>query len=141
MSLPTPPYWVVPRTIRRTIIIALGVVSLVIGGNLLASGEPPATIRFLGALPIPLQTWGALWLAAGVTSIVGAWVPETNDRWGLDVLSGMFALWAGLHLWATITGRFDAGPGLILNMACLLIVLAVADMPRINPPDQPDARR
>lgn len=129
-------YWVVPRGSRRYMLIALGVVALGVGSNLAFLEQSPSrmeTFQYLALLPIPLAAWGCVWMAAGVAAIVGSFVPRTNDRWGLDVLSFVYGLWTSLFLLAGLTGQTAAWLGVAIYGACTGFVFVVANMRRVNP--------
>lgn len=137
-------HWVVSRGLRRTMLIALGIIAMGVGLNLIFLEQTPQrmeSLRFLLVLRIPLAAWGGVWMLAGAAAIAGSFVPRTNDRWGLDVLGFVFGLWTATYAWAAFTGQATAWLGVTIYGACTGFVLVTANMRRVNPPDSPHVQR
>lgn len=106
---------------RGAILGGYGTVWLLYGYALLI--EPHADRRGLELLlqALPLQAWAALWMAAGLTAMVCAWLPQGRDMpgfvalmlivlpWMLSYLVSWWPLgsfsrgWIGTLIWAALT--------------------------------------
>lgn len=126
--------WYFHRSSRRALVILLGVLALFIGADVLALDQGSDRLEAMRLLLIiaPREFWAVVWLLAGTVAIIGAFVPRTNDRWGLDALSFVYFLWAGASLIAGITGLHS---GLLLGAihATLFgVVWLAANMRRVD---------
>lgn len=130
-------YWVMRRAGRRMVVVMLGVVAIFTGLNFIFGEQPPSRLdamyAFLQIVP-SLAAWGGLWLTAGAVAIVGAFVPQTNDRWGLDALAFTYGLWAVEYLLVGLTHSRQALTGAVLYLVIVVIVFTIANMRRVNPP-------
>lgn len=135
----TETYWVLRRMGRRIIIVMLGIVACFTGLNLIYSEQTAARLEALYAFRFltngSLAAWGGLWLVAGGIAMMGAFVPATNDRWGLDALSFMYAAWAFEQLLVGLV--FDSNSAMLTGFrdaVVTTIVVVIANMRRVNPP-------
>lgn len=129
-------YWVMRRAGRRTVVIGLGGVAIFTGFNLILAEQSTSRLNAMYAFLqlAPIAAWGGLWLVAGVVAIAGAFVPRTNDRWGLDALAFTYGLWASEYLLVGLTYSRQALTGAALYAVILAIVFTIANMRRVNPP-------
>lgn len=85
--------------------------------------------HFIDAI-VPLHVWAVVWIAAGITVLVGIW-HRVIARYALAFVSMLWAIWGLSYMTATIFGDASRGwvtGALILNLAGLtIIVAALAD--------------
>lgn len=79
---------------RGRSLLFIAYLSGVFAAGLLAAPSP-AMQTSLGWL-LPLPVWAVLWLATGITCLVGAWA--VRDRWAYAVAIAMVTVWAMLYL-------------------------------------------
>lgn len=91
------------RTVGRrgATLLTLAVVDLVIGGLLINPDLHDQTVRvpsYQLIAHVPLQVWGAVWIAVGLVCGVQAWMRTDRLAFGLAIMIKL--LWGGLILGA-----------------------------------------
>lgn len=102
--------WVALRLGRRgAILLSYGTVWGLFGYAQIVSPNPDRRgIEPLVAL-LPLDVWGALWIATGLVAAVSAWLPQGWDWPAFPALQLIVLPWIGSNLATWILGEFPRG--------------------------------
>ncbi|MFE6126820.1 hypothetical protein ACFQ6Q_00885 [Streptomyces sp. NPDC056437] len=94
---------------RGAYLLSIGTVWTLIGYGMVTAPQPDQRGLRLLLDRVPLEVWGWLWIAAGLTAIVSAFLPEGRDWPGFLVLPLMVLPWVISYLVAWWQGDFPRG--------------------------------
>lgn len=132
--------WFIGRFGRRALVVSIGLAAYFVGLDLVVAEQSALrleSMRYLMLFVPAVWAWGVAWMVAGGVAVIGAFVPRTNDRWGLDALAFMYGLWSFELFAAGLGGTPTAFARAALHAALLAVVFISADMRRVNPDAQP----
>lgn len=133
--------WITKRLGRRgATLLTLATVDLVIGTLLINPGLHAQTVRtpaYRLIVYVPLQVWGAAWIAVGLVCGISAWRRSDRLAFGLAIMIKL--LWGGLILGAWLfKGATLAWAGAVVWFALAAWVAISSGWPeRPNGPSVP----
>jgi hypothetical protein len=88
------------------VLMVAGLIYVLIGiANILTKPTPDRVHALTYALQIaPMPVWGAIFVIAGILSIVSSRWPPVSKTWGYTVLTGLSAAWAGFYAVGIVFG-------------------------------------
>ncbi|MCX4801797.1 hypothetical protein OG594_09050 [Streptomyces sp. NBC_01214] len=126
---------------RGTILSCYGIVWILYGFGQLVTPQPDQRGLKLALTLFPLDTWGWLWIVAGIIAIACAWAPPGRDAAGFAALVLIVLPWMATYLAAWITGDSPRGwvAAAIWMLICIpvMVVAGWPEAPRRKRADPP----
>ena len=94
---------------RGAILLCYGTVWALYGYAQIVSPQPDQRGLTAALELMPLDAWGALWVAIGIVALVSAWLPQGRDWVAFLLLPLMVVPWIVSYLIAWIVGDFPRG--------------------------------
>ncbi|MFG3585148.1 hypothetical protein [Streptomyces sp. NPDC047990] len=94
---------------RGAFLLPYGTVWTLYGYAQLVSPQPDQRGLTLATQIMSLHVWGWLWIAAGLTAVVSAWLPQGADWVGFLTLPLIVLPWMLSYLTAWLQGDFPRG--------------------------------
>lgn len=119
---------------RGAALILMGIVQISLGLSFVAPSTPKDRFDYLPlASHIPIQLWGALWVASGLATAVASLWRTGKDGWGFQAGYALWLLWGIDVLLSTMMGMYPLGWvrgifGCLIYFGYMTLVLIISGM-------------
>lgn len=88
------------------VVLVAGCVYISVGITYTLSAPVPSRESALAPVLaiMPLQAWGAVWVAVGTLAIISSRWPPASETWGYSTLAGLSAGWGAAYLFGVLSG-------------------------------------
>lgn len=119
------------------VLMVLGIIYVLVGLSYVV--QPPSgythRVTIAATLIMPLRGWGAVWIGAGLLSVLSSRWPPASETWGYTALSFLAALWASFYFWGLLFMDGGSIPGALAWTSVAFLWWAISGLH--NPPVQP----
>lgn len=120
---------------RGLVLVLFGVIYALIGVSY-CQGTISSTAHqnlHLALRWLPIQSWGAVWVAAAAIAVVASRWPPGRDWWGYAVLSGLSIVWGAFCVAGRVLYGAPYGLSAALLYGCLTAaLLIIASWPEVR---------